>query len=375
MPEFVGLPEFYDEAKGCRVKIKDKWYYDFSVIGASACILGYADKYVNRQVIKRIKKGNFSSLNSRYMAKLTDLLLAIHPYYQTVRYCKGGGEALDLALMLAIEKKNKPVIIQVGYNGWKIKNDVSKYVNFKEINDLIKLVSRPDIIVFELIRHEYPDIKVIDKLKEWQKQGTVLICDEVTTGFRITFGGCHQLYGLEPDITVYAKGISNGYPLAVVIGKEAIMESDLWISSTYWTDSIGFVAGYYTLKKLKHCNYTLLIKLGQTIKTVWSELAKRYKLKIKLGDVPQIINFEFDYPNKLLLKNLFIEKMQEEGILALDQYYPSFSHDNKAVGAYIKSCNKVFKELGRLVNMRGWLEMLSENPNHFIKNRIKELKK
>ena len=363
--EYTRLPEFYDEARGCQVKIKDKWFYDFSVIGASACILGFADKYVNRQVIKCIKNGNFSSLNSRYMAKLTDLLLAIHPYYQTVRYCKGGGEALDLALMLAIEKKNKPVIIQVGYNGWKIKNNVSQYVNFKEINDLMKLISRPDIIVFELIRHEYPDIKVIDKLKEWQKQGTILICDEVTTGFRITLGGCHQLYGLEPDITVYAKGISNGYPLAVVIGKEAIMESDLWISSTYWTDSMGFVAGYYTIKKLKHCNYTLLIKLGQTIKTVWTELAKRYKIKIKTGCVPQIINFEFDYPNKLLLKNLFIEKMQEEGILALDQFYPTFAHDNKAVGTYIKACNKVFK-------------FISENldrPEHFIKNRIKELKK
>jgi len=373
MPEYVGLPEFYDEAKDCRIKIGNKWFYDFSVIGASACILGYADSYVNHFVKKCINKGNFSSLNSRYMQRLTDLLLAIHPYYQTVRYCKGGGEALKVALDLAQEKKQVQNwnMCFIGYNGWILKNvqiclnNQRDFKHFNKINDIINIYKRPDIIVFELIRHEYPDIKAIDKLKEWQKQGTILICDEVTTGWRLTYGGCHTLYGLEPDITVYAKGISNGYPLAVVIGKENIMESNLWISSTCWTDSIGFVAGYYTLKKLKHCNYTLLIKLGQTIKTVWRELAKRYKLKIKLGDVPQIINFEFDYSNKLLLKNLFIEKMQEEGILALDQFYPMFAHTEKAMGAYIKACNKVFKFISKNL----------DRPEHFIKNRIKELNK
>ena len=347
-PEYSGLPEFYDFAKGCKIKIDKKQYYDFSVIGASACILGYADKYVNKQVIKCIKNGSFSSLNSRYMEKLTNLLLGMHQNYDTVRYCKGGGEALDLALMLAREKFecSNIVIYQVGYNGWKVKNtfyDYEKIIyHFENINKITTQSNRPDIIMFELIRHEFPKPEVINKLKEWQKQGTILIIDEVTTGFRFLCGGVHTLYNLEPDIIVYAKGTSNGYPMACLIGKNRIMESDLWISSTYWSDSIGFVASYYTIKKLKHCTYKLLVKLGKSVMKIWEVCAKKYKLKIKIGEVPNIASFEFLGHDSLYYKTLFIEEMQRQGILALDQFYPTFSHNAASIGAYAKACDKAF---------------------------------
>jgi len=354
-PSITGLPLEYDSAKGCEIKIGNKTYLDFSVIGASACILGYSNKYVNRQIIKCIKNGSFSSLNSRYMSKLTDLLLGMHPEIDIVRYCKGGGEALDLALQLAIEKvylnKNFVKIYQIGYNGWIIKNSFRRTVGYQysyhldNINDIIFENHRPDIIIFELIRHEYPKSEVIRKLKEWQEQGTILIIDEVTTGFRFCCGGVYQLYGLNPNIVVYAKGISNGYPLACIIGKKEIMESDLWISSTYWSDSIGFVAGYYTIKKLKHCNYKLLIKLGKAVMKIWEVCAKKYDIKIKIGDVPNIANFEFDYDNKLELKSLFIQEMQKYGVLALDQYYPSFVHNAKSIGSYAKACRLTFETI------------------------------
>ena len=347
-PAITGLPEFYDSAKGCKIKIGKKQYYDFSVIGASACILGYADRYVNKQVIKCIKNGSFSSLNSRYMDKLTNLLLGMHQNYDTVRYCKGGGEALDLAMMLVI-KSGLEEIIQVGYNGWKIKN--YKYISHLDnINQITKTRTRPDIIIFELLRHEYPNHKAIDKLKEWQNQGTILILDEVTTGFRFICGGIHKMYDLEPDIIVYAKGISNGYPMACLIGKEKIMESDLWISSTYWSDSIGFVAAYYTIKKLKHCNYKLLVKLGQSVRKIWQACAKSSGIKIKTGEVSNIANFDFDYKNKLELKSLFIQEMKNYGILALDQFYPTFSHNARSIGAYARACNKTFATIRKFLN-------------------------
>ncbi len=372
-PDFTGLPLEYDSAKGCKIKIGNKTYYDFSVIGASACILGYADKYVNQKVIKCIKDGSFSSLNSIYINKVTNLLLGMHQNMDTIRYCKGGGEALDLALMLAIEKQTyKSFIMQIGYNGWIIKNKLNDFSDDYQIDhkDNIKYILnsdyRPAILIFELIRHEYPKPEVIQKLKDWQKQGTILIIDEVTTGFRFLCGGVYQLYGLDPDIVVYAKGISNGFPMACIIGKKEVMESNLWISSTYWTDAIGFVAGYYTIKKLKHCNYKLLVKLGQAVIKIWQVCADKYGIKIKLGEVPNIANFEFDYENKLELKSLFIQEMQKYGILALDQFYPTFSHNSKAIGAYAKACDRVFNTIKLY---------LTNSLKRYKINMLKELKK
>lgn len=362
MPEYTGLPEFYDEAKDCRVKIKNEWFYDFSVIGASACILGYNDFYVNHHVKKCINKGNFSSLNSRYMEKLTNLLLAIHPKMSTIRYGKSAGEMLYLALELAKEKikskdavfLNKKSIYQIGYNGWIIKNgekiehienEIFTKKHFENINDLQNIKERPDILIFELVRHENP--KVIEKINEWQEQGSILIVDEVTTGFRFCCGGLYQLYNLNPDMVIYAKGISNGYPMSCIVGKEKIMQSDLWISSTYWTDSIGFVAAYYTIKKLKYCNYLLLKKIGNSVMSLWKSYSKKYDIPIKLGEIPYIANFEFGIGNKNDLKSLFIQEMQKKGILALDQFYPTFAHNTKSLKMYSKALDFTFSQISK----------------------------
>ena len=73
----------------------------------------------------------------------------------------------------------------------------------------------------------------------------VLIFDECTSGFRETFGGLHIKYGVQPDLAVFGKAIGNGYALTAVIGKRAVMEhaQSSFISSTFWTERIGFLAG------------------------------------------------------------------------------------------------------------------------------------
>lgn len=354
-PEFTGLPLYYDEAKDCRIKINNTWFYDFSTMGVGCNILGYKDKYVNHFVKNCINKGNISSLNTRYMEKLTNLLLSIHKDYNYIRYAKCGGEALDIALKLAIDIFRDKIITiyQIGYNGWLIKNeDDTEYKSIQhkdKINDIINENIRPDIIIFELVRHEYPQQEVFKKLNDWQKQGTILIIDEVTTGFRFCCGGIYQLYDLKPDIIVYAKGISNGYPFACIIGKEEILKSNMWISSTYWTDSIGFVAAYYTIKKLKYCNYLLLNKLGESVYRIWTKIASLHNLRIKTGKVNNIANFEFDYACKNELKSIFIQEMYKNGIIATNQFYPSFSHNSTSIVKYLKAINKTFEIIKKYI--------------------------
>jgi glutamate-1-semialdehyde 2,1-aminomutase len=355
-PDFTGLPEFYDEAKGCKIKIDNKWYYDFSTNGIGCNMLGYANKYVNYNTKKCIDKGNFSSLNSKYMEKVTNLLLELHPDMDVIRFGNSAGEMLYLALKLTVENCNvergfwKPVL-QIGYNGWIIKNEIEEYdkniqyEHLNELNDIISIHYRPKIVIFELPRHDYMEEEVMYKLNEWQKQGTILIIDEVTTGFRFRCSGLYQSYNLKPDIVVYAKAISNGYSFACILGKKEIMESDLWVSSTYWTDAIGFVATYHTINKLKKCNYKLIKDYGFKVMEIWKNYSEKYNIKIKIGEIPNIANFEFDYENKLELKSLFIQEMLKHNILASDQFYPTFAHSQKSIDIYSKACDKVFEKI------------------------------
>ena len=80
-----------------------------------------------------------------------------------------------------------------------------------------------------------------------------MIFDECTTGFRHEFGGIHKLYKIEPDLAMFGKSLGNGYAITACIGKKEIMKlaNDSFISSTFWTERIGYVAALKTLEVMK----------------------------------------------------------------------------------------------------------------------------
>jgi glutamate-1-semialdehyde 2,1-aminomutase len=62
-------------------------------------------------------------------------------------------------------------------------------------------------------------------LKSYVKKfGTLLIFDEICTGFRVSLGGAQKLYNITPDLSTFGKGMANGYPLSVLVGKKKIMK-------------------------------------------------------------------------------------------------------------------------------------------------------
>jgi glutamate-1-semialdehyde aminotransferase len=350
MPKYTGFPRYYDKAKGAYIYINGVKYLDMSLSGIGCNILGYADRYVNHYVKKAINQGNMATLNPRIEDELHHMILDTHYWATDVRYARTGGEAIEIAYQLAIEKRATFNIMQVGYNGWHIKNKQKEFWRLDKINDIEDISDRPDILIFELARHEYPTMKTICRLNKWQREGTVLIIDEITTGYRFCNGGLHMSYGLKPDICVFAKGISNGYPMAVIIGKREMIESGLWISSTYWTESIGPTSAYYTIKKLEKCNYAFLKKLGQAMIQTWVTIARINNLDIRIGEVPEIANFKFNYYNHVECKTVFVREMLKQGVLATDQYYPNFSQKMKHLKRYMNACNKAFAEVRRYLN-------------------------
>jgi glutamate-1-semialdehyde 2,1-aminomutase len=337
-PSLNGWPKHYNQAKG--IMIDD--YMDMAYMGIKANILGYANEKINEAVKKTIDDGNMSSLNPYNEKVLAELLLDIHPEMDIVRYARTGGEACMMALQIAFDYYNANPINEknldnfnklfVGYNGWMIKRITDNVDSFgfhytEIINNLDTDYSiRPDIIFFELIRYERPKESVIKLLKEWQEKGTILICDEVTSGFRFHCGGSYQLFGLEPDIVVFGKAMSNGFPMAAIMGKKEIMESanDLWISSTYFTESIGPAAAIATIQELQKKDYTYLDYLSLLMLDAWENQFEDIKT---YGPGP-LISFQWD--NNHNEKRLNYSKfMLENNILATDAFFPSFAHEKK----------------------------------------------
>src|SRR3989339_467265 len=111
-------PSYYQKAKGVEVwDIDGNKYIDtFASIGA--CVLGYADSDVNQAVIKAVSSGNTSTLNAPEEVVLARLLCKLHPWAQMVRYARGGGEAMSVAVRIARAFTGRDKIAFCGYHGW-----------------------------------------------------------------------------------------------------------------------------------------------------------------------------------------------------------------------------------------------------------------
>jgi glutamate-1-semialdehyde 2,1-aminomutase len=373
-------PAYYEKAKGCEVwDLDGNRYIDMSYMGIGACILGYADEDVDAAVIKAVKKGTMSTLNCPQEVELGERLCEIHPWAEMVRYARTGGEAMAIAVRIARAKTGKDKVLFCGYHGW---HDWYLAANLAEdkaldghllpglkpkgvpralkgtaipfsYNDVEKFLSLADehkgeisAVIVEPIRNYYPKDGFLETIRKTTlKLGVVLIFDEVSSGWRLNLGGAHLRLGVEPDIAVFAKAISNGYPMAAVIGASGIMDAawDTFISSTYWTESIGPVAALATINKFKEKNVSEhLVSVGKEIQQGWKRSADKHGISIEVSGIYPLGHFSFKYKNAMILKTLFTQLMLEKGFLATTAFYASYAHKQEHVDKYIAAADKVF---------------------------------
>lgn len=114
------------------------------------------------------------------------------------------------------------------------------------------------------------------------ERGIVLIFDEVITGFRHSLGGYQQICGVTPDLSTFAKAMANGYPIAALVGRAALMErfgpgGGVFFAGTYNGHPVGVAAALATIAELadgtvhRHC-YALAERAAQGMRTIAGEL-------------------------------------------------------------------------------------------------------
>jgi len=376
-------PAYYSRAKGCKVwDLDDNEYTDMSYMGIGSCILGYADERVNSKVKEAIDNGNMTTLNAPEEVELAKILTTLHPWADEVRYARSGGESMTIAVRIARAKTKKDVVLFCGYHGWhdwylsaNLADDealdghliaglsplgvprglkgTSFPFAYNDVDEFLKLFEKHKdsiaCIVMEPLRNVYPTKEFIDAIHSKTKNSdVVLIVDEITAGWRLNHGGAHLILGLEPDIAVFGKAISNGYPMGAIIGKKEVMSSaqDTFISSTYWTDRVGFVSSIETIKSIKENGVVEHLSfVGELVQNGWSSLAHKHNIDIHVGGIYPLSHFSFEYKEALVLKTLFTKLMLERGFLATTAFYASFAQKEEDITRYLDTVDSVFEIL------------------------------
>ncbi len=380
-------PGYFSRAKGSSVwDLDGNQYWDFSIGGIGANILGYADEDVDSAVIRSISLGTSSSLNCPEEVELAEYLNLKFPWFEMFRYTRSGGEAMAVAVRISRASSKKDLILFCGYHGW---HDWYLSTNIKDPTNLDQhLLSGlspqgvPEFLAGTSIPFIYNDIDMLQLLFE-QHHGkiaavvmeprhdvepkddflgkvrqlcdenkVILVFDEITSAFRECPGPLHELYGVYPDMAVFSKAISNGYPMGIVCGTSHVMQSaqDTFISSTSWTERIGPVATLATVKKYHENNVHLAIcAIGDLVKDGWERYSTSVGLGLEIKGLRPLLNFNFLHQDNLVLRTLFVQKMLERGFLASNRFYAMFSHNREATKLYLSAVEEVFYEISRLL--------------------------
>lgn len=386
LPEF--WPNYYKKAKGCEVwDLDNNHYYDFSIMGVGSNVLGYAFDEVDDAAKAAIDHGSMCTLNAPEEVYLAEKMLELHPWADSVRYAKAGGESMALATRIARAHTKKDIVLVCGYHGWHdwylsanlVKGDpladvhlqglmpvgvprglagtnlIFHYNDIEEFRRLIKdNHGQIAAVIMEPIRNDYPVPGYLEEIRETTaKEDIVLIFDEITSGFRLCPGGAHKILGVNPDIAVFAKGMTNGYPVAAVIGKKKIMEAaqESFISSTFWTERIGFAGALKSIECYeKYDVATRQSQVGRSISEGWKEIAEACDVKIHISGILPLIHFGFIYDNPLAYKTYFTQEMLKEGFLAGTGVYASLAHTDELIGLYLSACKRTFRKIQEIHN-------------------------
>ncbi len=392
-------PSYYKRAKGVELwDLDNRHYYDLSMMGIGTCVLGYANPGVSRAVKKALDAGNMSTLNCYEEVLLAERLIGLHPWAQMVRFARTGGEACAIAIRIARAAASRDKVLFCGYHGWNdwyLSSNLADsksldgqlfpgleplgvpralkgtsfsfpYGNIEKFKQLIaEHQGEVGAVIMEIQRSQDIDLPFLREIRKLtQRFDIVLIFDEVTSGFRFRTGGMHILYAIYPDIVILGKALGNGHPIAAVIGRKNVMNAaqGSFISSTYWTERIGFAAAIEVIRQYESQKIpTIICQKGKSIKAELGKIFEDLHLKIEMGGLDPVPTMLIMEDQPLLIKTLFTQEMLKKGYLTSTLIYVSSFHTDPILKKYFKDAHQTFRQIA-LWKSEGTLEKKLEGP-------------
>lgn len=333
---------FVDRAKGCEIVDTDgKTYVDFR-LGYGPIILGYGDDRVDRAVVSQIQRGGtLTGFATALDTQVVKQIKALCPQVEKVRFANSGTEAVMGAVRTArgYTGRDRVAIFEGGFHGlydemmwksdvenWDAKDVPPAIIPFgggiphktRDLVDLLPLNS------FEALEKQFAtygeqlacvvlepiigNCGSISATQEWLQRlrdlctehGTLLVIDEVKTGFRVAKGGAQQRYGIYADLSTYAKAIGNGYAVAAFGGRQDVMDSigsnagGVVHGGTYTGNLVGLAAAHATLDILTHTDALATVdRVGDDIQEVLGRVFTKAGIEHCFAGPPSMFGIHF----------------------------------------------------------------------------------
>jgi glutamate-1-semialdehyde 2,1-aminomutase len=392
-------PVFIDHAEGCMIYDADgNGFIDY--IGSwGPMILGHRHSAVIKAIASVLNRGTSFGAPTELEIVLAEMVIDAVSSVDMVRMVNSGTEATMSAIRLARGVTGRDVIIKFDgcYHGHAdtllieagsgvatlgipgspgvpesfVAHTLS--LPYNDIESVKKVMDKQGdkiaCIIVEPIAGNMGLVRPVDGFLETlrevtEKSGSILIFDEVMTGFRVAYGGAQSLYGILPDITCLGKIIGGGLPVGAYGGKREIMEhiapqGPVYQAGTLSGNPVAMAAGIATLMQLKKPGfYENLDKKADLLATGLEKAAEKAGVKARVDRAGSMLglfftdrdvkNFEDAKTSDLNMFAAYYKGMLEKGIyLAPSQFealFVSAAHEVEHIDKTIEAAEEVLKK-------------------------------
>jgi len=281
-------------------------------MGFGSVIIGHSHKDFINYLLSQLTNGIMIPSISKEEMELSKLLVNIIPSAEKIKLALTGTEVVNYAVKLAkyITQREKILTINGSYHGSTLSfpdKILEKYIDKVEFNDFesiekkleseeyAALILEPVMCNKGIILPEENYLKFLKKL--CKSSGTILIFDEVVTGFRIKLGGAQEYYKVKPNISTFGKSMGNGIPISSIVGEKTLMDNfmpkgKIFFGGTFYSNLVSISAALYTLKFLKK-NFKKLLNISHYIVNGIKDCINDLKINITLSNIGSVFYIFF----------------------------------------------------------------------------------
>jgi glutamate-1-semialdehyde 2,1-aminomutase len=396
------VPLFFERGEGARLYDVDGNVHIDYVLGNGPAILGHAPKPVIDAVAASLAQGQVYAAQHPRETELAERLCRLLPGIEVVRFATSGTEAVLMAFRLAraFTGRTKILKFEGHYHGWSDQAFISARPSLNEFGPAdapVPVASSPGIppsVLEDTVVAGWNDLDLLSAGFQRHKDeiagvimepvmvnggptepapgylegvralcrehGALFICDEVITGFRAGLRGAQGRYGVTADLTIYAKAVAAGFPLAMVGGRRDVMDTLLdkgvMHGGTYNGNVQSMAAALAALDVLEADDgavYRDLEARGMRLMQGLAAIAKKHKVAAKVQGLPAIFQVYFtdgtpprNYRESVACDRdkalAFHTALQDEGVRTNQnaKFFLSVAHDDTIIDETLAAADR-----------------------------------
>lgn len=358
-------PGFIVRGKGCHVWDLDGNEFIEYGMGLRAVTLGHAFDPVVQAAYQQMQLGTNFSRPAKVEVDLAEAFLEHIDGADMVKFAKNGSDVTSAAVKLARAYTGRDLIAICGdqpffsIDDWFIGStemnagvpqrvrDMTLKFRYNDLESLKVLFDRyPNQIACVVLEAEAavpPGAGYLNQMKELcEKQGAVLIFDEMITGFRWHLGGAQKFHGVVPHLSAFGKAMGNGFAISALAGKREIMRLGgldhdqarvFLLSTTHGAETHALAASFETLHIYREQNVVeFLWKQGEQLRTLVNRSVKENRLQGFFELVGRPCNLVYatrdqNHNPSQAFRTLFLQELIRHGVIA-PSFVVSFSHSD-----------------------------------------------